>query len=362
MRWRRRDRQEVAIRALYSPRERRMDGRRGKRDGRKRIPTYTGVVDLVEAGLPVVTSYHEHLLTSGRYEMNEAFRAFVESLRPHRTRLIPLNNGLASDLRQVAQCREELMHATAELTEDDLRPRNPREASLSASGALLDRRRSMRRQRIEAARSRLMSARSAAQNRRQAILDVHAVIAEEFALAQARGWRHHDRCLLRIGRYWEALLQAHPEGPSLVSILPKLVVDKPDWLEATRWQDTAGTVLAMAPAGGEDDDQHPDPDMDPDPDGDAEAAVAADLDAGSDSNGDAAADTGTGADTSANTSTSTQTHTATKTAIDPDHLGDTDPLSVPFDDPFTDDAFAHDPAMTWPTPDDTAPEWLRQEF
>lgn len=311
MRWRRRGRQETAVRALYSARERRVDGRCGRRDGRKRIPTYTGVLTRVEAGLPVVTIYHEHLLDTGLYEMNEAFREFVDGLRPLRSRLIPLNNGLAADLRQVAQCREDLLHATAELTEDELRPRNPQEVSLVASGALLDRRRSMRRQRIETARSRLISARSAAQVRRQAILDVHALIAEEFALAQARGWRHHDRCLLRIGRYWEGLVQTHPEGPSLASILPKPVLDKPEWLKAARWQDTVDVVLATAAAGDKDD--------------------------------------GTGA--------SAETDTDTGTGADPDKgpaktAGSTADAAVAADDDDT----------TWPTPDGTAPEWLRQEF
>lgn len=287
MRWRRRERQ---------------DGRRGKRDGRQRIPTYTGVIKLVEAGLPVLTVYHEHLLNTGRFEMNEAFRAFVDSLHPHRKHLIPLNNGLAADLRQVAQCREELLHATAELSEDELRPRNPREASLVASGALLDRRRSMRRQRIEAARLRLTSARNAAQVRRQAILDVHALIAEDFAVAQAQGWRHHDRCLLRIGRYWEGLVQTHPEGPSLVSILPKPVLDKPDWLTALRWQDTVSAALVLSAAE------------------DADTATGA----------------VTGADADTNTDTGTDANTDTDTDTDPD--------------------------TTWPTPDGTAPEWLRQEF
>jgi hypothetical protein len=326
MRWRRRERQGAAIRALYSARERRIDCRRGKRDGRKRIPTYTGVVNLVEAGLPVATTYHEHLLDTGRYEMNEAFRAFVDGLRPQRARLIPLNNGLASDLRQVAQCREELMNATAELTDDELRPRNPRESSLVASGALLDRRRSMRRQRIEAARSRLTSARSAAQTRRQAILDVHALIAEQFALAQARGWRHHDKCLLRIGRYWEGLVQTHPEGPSLVSILPKPVLDKPDWLETVRWQDTAGAVLAIAATGGAQDGSEPD--------------------------ADANTDTNTSADTDANTYPDTGLNAGLDAGLD------TDPAVDSPAGPETDD----DPDMTWPTPDGTAPEWLRQEF
>lgn len=336
MRWRRRERQEAAIRALYSARERRIDGRRGRRDGRKRIPTYTGVLDLVEAGLPVVTSYHAHLLDTGRYEMNEAFRAFVDGLRPHRSRLIPLNNGLASDLRQVAQCREELLHATAELTEDELRPRNPREASLVASGALLDRRRSMRRQRIEAARSRLTSARSAAQTRRQAILDVHAVIAEEFALAQARGWRHHDRCLLRVGRYWECLVQTHPEGPSLVTILPKPILDKPDWLEAARWQDTAGAVLAMAaPRGGPD---GPEPN----------------TDSNTDANSDLNTDTNTAADSGVNTYLNTGLNT------EPDKDWGLDSTTGPDSGPRSETA--DDPDMTWPTPDGIAPEWLRQEF
>jgi len=311
MRWRRRGRQETAVRALYSARERRVDGRYGRRDGRKRIPTYTGVVNLVEAGLPVVTIYHEHLLDTGLYEMNEAFREFVDGLRPHRSRLIPLNSGLAADLRQVAQCREDLLHATAELTEDELRPRNPREVSLVASGALLDRRRSMRRQRIEAARSRLTSARNAAQVRRQAILDVHAVIAEEFALAQARGWRYHDRCLLRIGRYWEGLVQTHPEGPSLVSILPKPVLDKPEWLKAARWQDTVDVASATAAAGRGDDGTDPDADMDTDADPD----TGPDPSAGSTADADAAGGIG---------------------------IDDLD--------------------TTWPTPDGTAPEWLRQEF
>ena len=93
---------------LYSAGEQRVDGRRGRRDGRRRFPTYSGARGLIADGLPVTTQYHEGLLSMGRFEINEVFRAFVESLDAYRQRLGPLRSALAGDERLVVRCQEEL--------------------------------------------------------------------------------------------------------------------------------------------------------------------------------------------------------------------------------------------------------------
>jgi hypothetical protein len=264
---RRRTPQDYTAIDLYSRVDRKADRKRGKKDGRRRLPTYTGVVGLVEDGAPVTTEYHKYLLEMGRYDIDDAYQSFVDRSNAHRRRLAALNATLAEDDERVAYGRKDLDRAQEVLTPEELEPRNPREVALAGSAALLSRRVAMRRQRIDAAMEELARRQAVKDGRVKQIDEIYGLIDGEFAKAQALGWRRYRCCLMRVATYWDGVVQTHPEGGSLVSILPPVSLDPPGWLKATfRGGELVVTAAAAPPPAAE---SEPDAEPVPRPDADS---------------------------------------------------------------------------------------------
>jgi len=229
----------------YLSGDRKTDTRRGRRDGRKRIPSFTTLTELLEVAARVSTPYQEELSHAGRYRINEQHRHFLTRTTEVRDQIARMRGALATDLELIERARADLAEAQAELTEAELLPRNPQEIPIAGTPALHGRRAARREQRIAAAREELVLRQAAADGRRQAIGTANAGIDHQFALAQARARRLADYYVLRIASYWDAVVQTHPEGRNLSSALPIVSLMLPRWVDAT-CQD--GIVTLAPPA------------------------------------------------------------------------------------------------------------------
>jgi len=241
----------------YSFRDKWTDRRRGRRDGRDRIPTYTAASASVEDGESITTPYHQRLADLGRAEMNTALEHFTKRQAAHEQRREQLRNQLSGDEQELARCRQELTRTQSPLTEEELRPRNPRERELAETGDLEGRRTRVRQNEIDAARRAVERAVSVVESRRRQLGDVDSAIDADFTQAQATARRCREYWQLRGNRYWAGVVATHAEGPSL-SVLPAPAVDPPEWVTADGWR-KAGL---------------PEPGGMPDADGGGEAAPA----------------------------------------------------------------------------------------
>ncbi|RSM64706.1 hypothetical protein DMB66_18845 [Actinoplanes sp. ATCC 53533] len=247
MRWRRQPTAANAPEPIpYAPRDRKTDTRRGRRDGRKRIPSFTTLTEQLEAQARVSTPYQEELSHAGMYRINEQHRRFLTRITETRDEIARLRGALDTDLEMIERARTALTEKQAELTESELQPRNYQELPLTGTPVLHGRRAAMRDQRIAAARAELARCEAAADGRRQAITTATARIDHEFALVQAGARRLADYYVLRIASYWDAVVQTHPDGRNLSTALPIVSLTLPSWVDAT-CQD--GVITLPAPAG-----------------------------------------------------------------------------------------------------------------
>jgi hypothetical protein len=241
VRWRR----QAATVPEYSDDDRKADIQHGRRDGRKLLPTYSEVLELVRAEANVSTPYQEMLIRSGVHQINEQYRDFLRRVDGRRHRLAGLRISLVIDEQAVLRGQEDVIMAQAELTETDLLPRSPREIPLVGTSELHGRRVSMRDRRIAAAKQELDRRVAAVENHKKEIEETSDMIDNEFAHAQARGRKLADYCLLRVAAYRDAVVQTHSEGRNLASILPPVTFPLPAWVEAICW---VGDVTPPRPA------------------------------------------------------------------------------------------------------------------
>lgn len=217
----------------YRPEDRRADTRHGRRDGRKRIPSFTTLTERVEADTRVSTPYQDELTHTGTYRINEQFRLFLDRTNGLRDQIARDSAALVIDLELIGRGREAVTVAEAPLTDDELLPRSPHELPIAGTPALYGRRATMREQRIADARTELDRRQGVADDRRQAISAATAKIDQEFVQAQARARRLADYYVLRIASYWDAVVQAHPDGRNLSSALPAVSLPMPLWVDGT---------------------------------------------------------------------------------------------------------------------------------
>ena len=206
------------------------DRKRGSRDGRSRIPTLSDL--LVEDAVRVTTPYQQQLSSVGRHEIAEEFQRFLHRTEDLQHQLSRLRGDLAATHQAVVQARDAVAAASAELTKDELLPRNPQE-SQAGTGAVRMRRVAMRERRIANANDELERLIREADNRQRHIDEISGRIDREFAVSQARGRRLGDYFMLRIATYWEALVRKHPDGRHLALLLPTITPSLPTWLDGT---------------------------------------------------------------------------------------------------------------------------------
>lgn len=243
MRLRSRARKSAAQSSPYTKAAKRADVRNGRRDGRKQLPTYSGLLDLVETRQRISAPYQERLVRDGLHEINEQYRIFKQHTHERQEQLAGLRGALAEAERLLERALRKLAEARAEPTELDLQPRNPYELALAGTPGLYSRRAAVRHERVEAALEAVDRQELAVEGLRRQIEEAGDLIDQEFALAQARGRGTADYLLMRVATYWDAVVQTHREGRNLAAVLPPVAMTPPDWFSAT----CVGGVVSPAP-------------------------------------------------------------------------------------------------------------------
>jgi hypothetical protein len=216
----------------YSRRDQFVDRWRGRRDGRRRIPSYSDLYERVTAGARISTPYLEALSRRGLHEMDREYVAFERRTVGSHNRLTALRKELAVATDRVDRAGRAVTEAEAPLTESELLPRNPTELNRGRA-AVLGRRSAMRDRRIEGARDELAARQSTMDSMASQIATAQEEILREFVIAQAKARQVGEHYALRAATYWEGITLTHPEGRQLAPMLPYLRPVLPAWATAS---------------------------------------------------------------------------------------------------------------------------------
>lgn len=216
----------------YTAQNRRADLRRGRLDGRKRVPTYTRLAALIDEVGWFTTPYTEELWELGHDLMQAEFLAYTHRVTPKRQRLAGLREQLVAAEQKVESGLAAVEVAAVELTPDELLPRNPLEVKRSAE-FLRSRRTVMRERRIESARDRQAQCIAAVGDLRRSIAEACQDLNQDFELAKARARLLADQTGLRVATYWGAVATTHSEGRQLALLLPYIRSVLPSWISAS---------------------------------------------------------------------------------------------------------------------------------
>lgn len=236
------ERRQTSSAPAYPKNDRKTDVRNGRRDGRKQLPAYGEVVELVNTGTEVSTPYQKMLISLGRHRIHDEYEAFLRGVDGYLSRRADLISGLGALQRQERNARNALTVAREELTDAELRPRSPHELAMNTP-ELHGRRATMREHRIARADRNLARRTAAVDDRQKEIREISGTIDKSFANAQENGRKLADYFVLRIATYWDALVQTHPEGRNLASLLRPATFPLPDWVEAMCWVGDVAPLL-----------------------------------------------------------------------------------------------------------------------
>jgi hypothetical protein len=231
----------------YPADDRKADVRKGRRDGRRQLPTYSEIVELLNADAEVTTPYQKVLISSGRHQIGEEYKAFLRAVDGYLLRRASLRADLVTAQHDEQRARDALVVARAELTDAELQPRSPHELAMGGQ-QLRGRRAAMREHRIALAEQALAMRTAAVESRKKEIEETSEMIDKLFAHAQANARKLADYSVLRIATYWDALVQTHSEGRNIAPMLPPVTFPLPAWVEAMCWVgDVAATVQEVTP-------------------------------------------------------------------------------------------------------------------
>lgn len=244
MRWRRRS---TSIPG-YPDDDRVADIRNGRRDGRKQLPTYSEVVELVNSNTDVVTPYCRTLITFGLNQIDQEYQSFLRAVDGHLLRRASLRADLVIAAQNDHRAQAGITVAAGELTPTDMEPKSPHEIVMSEL-QLRGRRVAMRDRRIASAEQEAARRTALRENCEKEIKETSEMIDKLFNQAQATARQLACHVQQRIAAYWHALVHTHSEGRNLASILPTTITfPLPAWVEAPCWVgDVAPSVREVAP-------------------------------------------------------------------------------------------------------------------
>lgn len=234
---------------------RRVDERRGRRDGEQRIPSLSEVrrrqQELAETGGLLTVGYQVVLLTELDARLNELFpvyqrtgQAMVRDLAEHQDRIEQAETALRR-----AEVRVEA--AGAALTPEELRPRNPEEERWDPE-TLRNRREVERSRRIRAARDQVEKPRRHLAQRRAERVAARRGWDEAMAEFGSRARGLKEQYQRRMATYVDALARSHPDGRTLYPLLSVPDIPLPEWVPEALVPDeqTASTGGITASTGG----------------------------------------------------------------------------------------------------------------
>jgi hypothetical protein len=227
----------------YSPKDRRADLRRGRLDGRKRVPSYTHLATLIDEMEWFTTPYTEELWEVGHDRMQAELIDYRRRTAPKQERLAGLRERLVAVEEAVQHGLTALEVAAAELTPAELLPRNPQEVGRSAD-FLRSRRTVMRERRIQAEQKEHDKRVAAVDELKQLIAEACQDLDQEFAKAKERACHVADHVKVRVATYWGAVTSTHSQGRQLALILPNIRSVIPPWLSASS---RCGVIVPTAP-------------------------------------------------------------------------------------------------------------------
>ncbi len=215
----------------YLRRDRLRDRWRGRRDGRRRTPSYSAQAELAESGQAISAPYADQLLAQGQQHIASVLRDFVTTTAPTRSTLSRLREERQLAAVAVLRAADAVADAQLPITENELRPRNHAEMALTGT-ELHGRRDDLRRHRIgrELAGE---TARIAAHDEIVArIAAVEEQLRTEFISAQATATAMSEHYATRVSTYWEHNAHVHPEGTYFAPLLRFVVQRLPSWVTA----------------------------------------------------------------------------------------------------------------------------------
>jgi hypothetical protein len=218
--------------ASYPVSLQRDDRRRGERDGEQRIPSLTEVrrrqQELAGTGEPLTVGYQIVLLAELGEKLAELHEAYLRLGRAAAVELSRCDERIARARQDVLRVRERLAAASAPLTPEELRPRNPEEERWPDE-RLRHRREVARSRRILRAREALEHALDHVERRRHeraAAVRQHHEAASEPGVRARRAVELYQR---RMAEYLSALARTHPDGRTLYPLLTLPPIPLPGW-------------------------------------------------------------------------------------------------------------------------------------
>lgn len=212
----------------YRWRERRKDMRHGRRDGRRKIPAYSNLIEHIDDATRITAPYPEKLARVGQYHMNGEYIAFQRRTEQWRRQMATARVRLVAAQEAIERGITELEAAEAGLTEAELLPRSPQERTAD-SVIVLSRRSAMRERRIAEAQARQAERIKLADALNRQVAEAGEEIDREFSIAQARVRRLGDYFAVREATYWQGVALSHPEGRQLALLLPYISSIVPPW-------------------------------------------------------------------------------------------------------------------------------------
>jgi hypothetical protein len=209
------------------------DRRRGKRDGEQRIPSLAEVRrrqgQLAETGESLTVGYQVVLLAELNEQLTELLVTHRRAGRAAELQIRQHDDDIQQAENHVRRMTARLEAARAELTAEELMPRNPEEARWAAE-MLRHRREVARARRIAQAQDALDRARDRVEQqvaRRAATVRQRE---EEAAAQAARARRLIELYRRRMAEYVDALAGTHPDGRTLYPLLSMPDVPVPPWV------------------------------------------------------------------------------------------------------------------------------------
>jgi hypothetical protein len=202
----------------------------GRRDGRKRQPTFNAATAMSDRGVVVTTPYSRALMEKSFKRIEDAYEAFVTRTAGRYGRLATLRSRRASALAEHARLVDAVRQASAPLTAEELLPRNPFELAAGDLGQIRGRREALRALRISSAQADEAAGLNSVRALDVELVSVASEITNEFVVAQAQSKQIGSRFAQRVEAYWENLVLVHPEGPYLLPLLISAVRKLPSWV------------------------------------------------------------------------------------------------------------------------------------
>ncbi|WET76202.1 hypothetical protein P3102_18870 [Amycolatopsis sp. QT-25] len=218
----------------YGKRDRRIDRRRGRRDGKRRTPAYNDVLAMISQEGAITAPYPKYLQCIALDEMAEQLADYVKQNKPRLEALEVLRRQYANTRTELDRATDGVTAAEVPLTEAELIPRSRAETRPDQAVVLRSRREAARARRIVAAHDGEASLHRELGELDGRIAAAEQVIRSDFVLAQTRAKQVSARSAMRVSAYWEHLVLAHAEGIYLApairytsQVLPSWVYESP---------------------------------------------------------------------------------------------------------------------------------------